>query len=299
MRRILLALLLLAPAPLAKAQQIAFTWDDLPAHSALPEGQSRIDIANAIVVAMKAAGLPPAYGFVNGIQTIREPLSTPVLTNWHAAGLPLGNHTWSHMNLDQNSVEAFEADLLKDEPLLRSTDPAGNWHWLRFPYLAEGDTPEKEAAIRAFLLARHYKIADVTLSFGDYAWNEPYARCVARHDTDAIAQLSLSYLAAADDDLTFRRAMAHTLFGHDIPYVLLMHVGALDSKLLPQLLALYKSRGASFITLQQAEQDPFYAPDTDLSLPATPDTLEGQLAARHLPFPPHQPMPANLQTLCR
>jgi hypothetical protein len=33
------------------AQQIAFTWDDVPAHSALPPGQTRTEIARAIIPA--------------------------------------------------------------------------------------------------------------------------------------------------------------------------------------------------------------------------------------------------------
>ena len=38
----------------AQAQQIAFTWDDLPAHSTLPPGETRVEIGRKIIVAMKA-----------------------------------------------------------------------------------------------------------------------------------------------------------------------------------------------------------------------------------------------------
>src|ERR1700748_125995 len=86
----------------AAAQQIAFTWDDLPSHSALPPGETRVEIGKKIVAAMKDAKMPPVYGFVNGARSEDEPLSMPMLKDWHAAGLSLGNHTWSHMNLNQN-----------------------------------------------------------------------------------------------------------------------------------------------------------------------------------------------------
>ena len=36
---------------------------------------------------MKEANLPPVYGFVNGIRTEEEPLSTPMLKEWRDAGL--------------------------------------------------------------------------------------------------------------------------------------------------------------------------------------------------------------------
>src|SRR5580698_3054718 len=120
--RLLLAsvFLLAASSICALAQQIAFTWDDLPSHSALPPGETRVGIGKKIISAMKDAHMPPVYGFVNGIHTEDEPLSTPMLKEWRDAGLPLGNHTWSHMNLNQRSVADWEADALKNEPVLQS-----------------------------------------------------------------------------------------------------------------------------------------------------------------------------------
>jgi peptidoglycan/xylan/chitin deacetylase (PgdA/CDA1 family) len=178
----------------ARAQQIAFTWDDLPAHSALPTGETRVGIGQKLIAAMREAHMPPAYGFVNGVQTEREPLSTPMLQEWRDAGLPLGNHTWSHMNLNQEPLADWQADVLKNEPILKKYMGDGDWHWLRFPYLAEGDTAEKRAATRKFLGERGYRIAAVTMSFGDYMYNEPYARCVAKNDSASITRLETSYL---------------------------------------------------------------------------------------------------------
>src|ERR1700729_3144994 len=102
------AVALIATVAPARAQQIAFTWDDLPAHSTLPPGETRVEIGRKLIAAMKEAKMPPVYGFVNGVRTVEEPLSTPMLANWRSAGLLLGNHTWSHMNLNQSSLEAWE-----------------------------------------------------------------------------------------------------------------------------------------------------------------------------------------------
>ena len=292
-------LILLALCTSAPAQQIAFTWDDLPAHSALPPGETRVDIGHKLIAAMKAAHMPPVYGFVNGVAIEREPASAPMLKDWRDAGLFLGNHTWSHMNLNTSSLADWEADLLKDEPTLEKSAGNSDWHWLRYPFLAEGDTPDKRAETRKFLAAHGYRIAAVTMSFGDYMWNEPYARCVAKNDTAAIAQLESSYLDAASHDADFGRAVAKTLLGHDIPYVLLMHVGAFDARMLPRLLDLYRSKGFTFITLKEAENDPFYASSVDPSLPDQPDTLEGALHARSIPFPPHPKPALDPNTLCR
>ena len=296
---LLSAFILAASCTSAHAQQIAFTWDDLPSHSALPPRETRVEIGRKIIAAMKDAKMPPAYGFVNGARTEDEPLSTPMLKEWRDAGLPLGNHTWSHMNLNQRSLADWEADVLKNEPLLQSYMGNADWHWIRFPYLAEGDTAEKRDAARKFLTEHGYKIAAVTMTFADYMYNEPYARCVAKNDQAGIAQLEKSYLDAADAYLSYSRAMSKALYGHDVPYVLLMHVGALDARLLPQLLQLYRQRGATFVSLKDAEKDPFYKNDLDLSLPATPDTLEQAMQARGLPLPARPHADLDVDAVCR
>ena len=284
---------------IARAQQIAFTWDDLPAHSALPTGQSRVEIGRAIVAAMKAEHMPAVYGFVNGVRTEQEPASAPMLAEWRASGEFVGNHTWSHGNLNQLSMEDFKTEVLKNEPLLQSLAGATGWHWLRYPNLAEGNTEEKKLQTRAFLAEHGYKIAGVTISFGDYLWNEPYARCLAKRDDGAVAQLESSYLEAADSTLTYTRAVSQALFGRDIPYVLLMHVGAMDARMLPRLLALYKQRGVTFVSLEQAEADPFYKNDLDLTLSPHPDTLEEAMRMKSLPLPTRPKPSVDLSTICK
>lgn len=282
----------------ASTRELALTFDDLPAHSTLPPGVTRLEVARGIISALKEAGAPKVYGFVNGIQQEREPDSAAVLPAWRKAGFPLANHTWSHLNLNTEPLEAWEADVVKDEPLLGTLMEQGDWRWLRFPFLAEGDTPDRRAASRAFLASRGYRIAQVTMSFGDYAFNEPYARCMARGDQAAVDRLERGYLQAAEDEIVRARSMSKALFDRDIPYVLLMHLGAFDARMLPRLLSLYRARGFSFVTLPAAERDPFYRPDLDLAGPASPDTLEAHMKARGLQPPPSQDL-SWLDGLCR
>ena len=291
-------LLTLSPAA-APAQEIAFTWDDLPSHGALPPGETRVEIGKKLISAMRVANIPPVYGFVNGIQTDREPLSSPMLQDWRDAGLLLGNHTWSHPNLNQLTLEDWEQDLVKNEPLLQRYMTNQDWRWLRYPYLAEGETKEKRSAVRQMVAKRGYKIAAVTMSFGDYMYNEPYARCVANNDSAGIALLETSYLAAASSAIEYSRAMSKALYGRDIPYVLLMHVGALDARLLPRLLQLYRGSGFSFIRLEDAEKDPFYKSALDPSLPGGPDSLEEAMQQRGLQLPPRVAPTVDVNSICK
>ena len=77
--------------------------------------------------------------------------------------------------------------------------------------------------------------------------SKPSARCVAKKDPAAIAQLEVSYLAAAEATIHYDRRMSKALYGRDIPYVLLMHMGGLDARMLQRLQMLYRDRGFSFI----------------------------------------------------
>src|SRR3546814_8372208 len=83
---------------------------------------------------------------------------------------------------DLNARAAWQADRLRDEAVIAPLMTDGDWHWLRYPYLAEGETPDKWQAARRFLAGHGYRIASVTMSFGDYAWAAPYARCVAAQE---------------------------------------------------------------------------------------------------------------------
>jgi peptidoglycan/xylan/chitin deacetylase (PgdA/CDA1 family) len=187
--------------------EVALTFDDLPSHGPLPPGMSRVDIAQSIIHALQAAQVPPTYGFVNAKKLGNDPLNHQVLQLWRDAGFPLANHTFTHMDLNANSVEDFEQDLLANEPTLRALMGDQDWHWLRFPYLREGDTSAKHQAIEAFLKEHKYRVAQVTLSFGDYDYNEPYARCDLKNDTTAIEQPKKSYLDGAAQNLSDGRKM--------------------------------------------------------------------------------------------
>jgi peptidoglycan-N-acetylglucosamine deacetylase len=243
-----------APAP---AREIAFTFDDLPVHAALPPGVTRLQVARDLIAALKAARVPQVYGFINGVQLDREPGSDAVLTAWRQAGLPLGSHGWAHLALSKLDGPGFESELVRNEPILAATMKGGDWHWFRYPFLDEADSdPALRAASRATLAARGYRIAAVTASFGDWAFNDPYARCMAKGDTAAIAEMESAYLTVAEASIRLSGETQQAQFGRTPPDILLMHIGAFDARMMPRLLALYRARGFRFVTLAKAAADP-------------------------------------------
>ena len=276
--------------------QIALTFDDLPAHGPLPPGGDRLAIARTIIAAL-AAQHAPAFGFLNAGVDAGYPDAPRVLAAWRAAGLPIGNHGFSHLDLGQVGAAAFLADVRRDDAPLAALGRGSDWHWFRYPFLSEGRDAATVAAVRGALRADGYRIAAVTMSFGDYAWNDAFARCAAKADTGAIAGLEASYLAAARAQALRSRQLAHGALGRDLPYVLLMHVGAFDARMLPRLLDLYRAMGFDFTTLPRAEADPFYAAAIDLSLAGPSPTLEAAAAAHGPAVPANAPLPGA--AICR
>jgi peptidoglycan/xylan/chitin deacetylase (PgdA/CDA1 family) len=283
----------------AHAQQMAITFDDLPAHGDKPAKITRLEIADSILDTIRREKLPPVYGFINGTRVKEDPSFDSVLAAWRHAGQPLGNHTFTHLDLNAATPEQFEEDIQKNEPLLEKHMAGQDWRWLRYPYLNEGETVEKRRAVRTWLTAHHYKVAEVSMDFGDYLWNSPYARCVAKDDTAAIQRLHDSYLVAADRSLALYRELSRTVYGRDIRYVLLLHVGAFDAKMFPDLLALYRSRGVTFISLPQAIRDPAYATDPDVGRKGGGSIQYLMMEKRHIAIPPSILPTAELDQTCR
>jgi peptidoglycan/xylan/chitin deacetylase (PgdA/CDA1 family) len=235
---------------------------------------------------------------VNGKWTETQPETLGALKAWRSAGLPLGNHLRSHPNLNDTPLPDYLQDLARNEPLLQALEPNGDWRWLRYPFLAEGDDPAKRDAVRQYLSGHGYKIAAVTMDFGDWQWTGPYARCVAAHDERGVTELKRLYLDAARESVGFYRALSKSLYGRDIPYVLLMHIGALDSHMLPQLLAMYRRAGFRFVSLPEAERDPAYRDQVDPSRQAQPRGLEGKALARGIPLPQRTNYGPLLEKIC-
>jgi peptidoglycan/xylan/chitin deacetylase (PgdA/CDA1 family) len=298
-----LTIIISSTIPSAAGQQraeVAVTVDDLPVHGDLPSTTTRSEIAKKMIEAFKAKGVPGVYGFVNAKNIGGDAEKAGVLKMWADSGFALGNHTYSHIDLNASSVQDFEDEIVANEAVLKGLMDTGAWHWFRYPFLHEGDTLEKRHAVRKYLAEHGYKVAQVTLDFSDYTWNNPYARCVAKQDAQAIEWLKSTYLSTAKEDIALDRKLSMMLFGRDIKYVLLLHIGALDSIMLPDLLDLFKKQGFDFISLEEAQKDPAYQSDPDAALKFGGTLLEQLTEARHLNYPPHRERPMDkLDAICR
>jgi hypothetical protein len=116
----------------------------------------------------------------------------------------------------------------------------------------------------------------------------------------SIGWLKESYLRRAAESLSAGQEAAKLLYGRDVAHVMLLHVGAFQTVMLPRLLELLEKRGFRLVTLPEAESDPAYAVDPGVASPSGATLFDQMAAARHLALPrtADDPM-ARLERLCR
>jgi peptidoglycan-N-acetylglucosamine deacetylase len=272
--------------------EVAVTVDDLPRHGQSIPGVSRVDIHKQLLAVLKRHHVPGVYGFVVGSELLSNPEDADALRAWLDAGFPLGNHTYTHVDAAKVSPEDFLAQVVANESVLTAfmgEAQTKTWKVLRYPYLHEGADLAGRALIRHVLLTHGYRIAEVTIDFEDWAWNNPYARCLAKGSVRAVEVLEASYLDAALAQLRWSDDTARRLFGAPIPHVLLLHVGAFDAHMAEKLLTAYEEAGVKWVTLDKALEDPVYREE-----PRQPRSVRGPLLFQVLrarewrgyPYPP-------------
>ena len=290
--------------PAARGFDIAITVDDLSAHGSLPPGMAWPGVAERYLATLKAHRVPEAYGFVNALRLKDAPGSEPVLDIWRKAGYPLGNHTYSHLGLSQAaSLQAWEDNVKQGEAPIAARMAGADWRVLRYPFLDAGNgaaaDPGRHDAAQAWLKQQGYRIADVSVSFDDWAYTDTYARCLAKHDTAAIDTMKRDYLIRVDAAIARMKALSEAVYGRQIPEVLLTHMGAWSAATLPEVMARLDAAGAHYVTLAQAQMDAAYRA-------GGPQAANGTLPERvamekHVDTAalPQVPPVGQLDTMCR
>lgn len=209
----------------------------------------------------------PAIGFVNEkkVQSIGDALGGRILGDWIQHGHDLGNHLYSHPDLNNLTVEQFQDELISGEatfgPMLAAQGKSPRY--LRFPFNHTGDTKEKHDAVAAFLARRGYRVAACTIDTSDYVFSSAYERMLARKDEDSAEKLRAEYLAYTAIEIDYYTQLHKTIFGREIPHVMVLHANLLNAELMDQVLKIFEDKHYRFVTLDAAQADRAYStPDT-------------------------------------
>ncbi len=237
---------------------VAVTVDDLPILGDPAKGQTFLSIAQAHLAAFNTHQVPEAYGFVNakGVESATD--GVPVLDAWRKAGHPLGNHTYSHLNLlAAPSLAAWKADVEAGEAVVAARMTGLDWRWLRFPFLSLDG--ERRAPTIKYLRERGYRIADTSLSFSDWRYTDAFVRCAANDDRAAIEAMKRQYFRTVEQTIGMMKASSRRVYGRVIPQVLLIHINGWSAETLPEVLRRLTHAGGRFVRLAHVHADPAYA----------------------------------------
>jgi peptidoglycan/xylan/chitin deacetylase (PgdA/CDA1 family) len=238
----------------SSAPHIAFTFDDPTTEGGANLGWKEV---NERILGTLATQKIRAVLFVCG-KRVDTDAGRQLISAWDRAGHGIGNHSFSHLNFNSESVglNAFESDALKNEPLIR-----GYRHFIplfRFPFFKEGDTAEKRDGMRSFLRQHGYTSGRATVDTSDWAIN---ARLDKRAKTDIAANLAPYrdfFLQHIWERAQFYDLLAQRALGRHLRHTVLLHHNTLNALFLDDLIAMFLSKGWRPVDAALAYEDHVY-----------------------------------------
>ena len=282
-----------AVSPAARSAQpagrsMAITFDDLPKSNGVADIAGARRTTESILRVLKAHKAP-AVAFVNegklydGPEIVADRVA--LLKAWVDAGIPLGNHTYSHIDINDVPLQKYQDDVVRGERtytrLMRGV--RGAERWFRHPFTHTGPTEEIKAGLEKFLAARGYRVAPFTIENSDWIFSAAYAKAKASGDEALMTRVRDAYLAYNDTMLQWDETLAREAFGRDIPQILLIHSNELHTDALDALLTKIEKRGYTWVTLGEAMKDAAYKTPDEFVGTSGPSWLHRWRVAKKLP----------------
>ena len=264
MKSLILVCLLAASVASGQTKQLCVTVDDLPvvAYGISDTRYQREIVANLTRGLAKAGA--PAIGFVNE-QKLRDstglsPFRVSLLEQWLDAGLDLGNHTYSHPDINKITCVEYFADIVRGETVTKQLlqRRGKSLRYFRHPFLYLGSTKDVADSLSTFLAGRNYVTAPVTIDNDDYMFAAMYHRAYERRDTVDAKKIGREYIAYLEKKLQYYEQESMKLFGRPIAQVLLIHASRLNADHIGQLLSMITKNGYTFADLAAVLKDEAY-----------------------------------------
>jgi peptidoglycan/xylan/chitin deacetylase (PgdA/CDA1 family) len=240
------------------SRYVAFTFDDLP--STL--GYAPYVIQNITEKLMRHH--VPAIGFVNESKLYTDgrvdKAKVAWLEQWLNSNLELGNHSYSHIAIDNVPLSAYKADILKGEKITKQllSERGKTLNYYRHTQLHTGPTPEAKKDLEKFLTVNGYTVAPVTIDNNDYIFANLYEKAKEKKDTAMMNYVGVEYLKYMEMVVKHFEQVSMDFLGYEVKQTLLLHANALNADYLDDLIQLFQKRNYSFISLDDALKDPAY-----------------------------------------
>ena len=244
-------------------RQVAVTLDDLPAGMADRLPAADITAMTTKLLTTLRDQKIPVVGFVNEKKLYKPgevDQRIKVLQMWLDYGFELGNHTYSHMSLNQSELKNWEEDVVRGESVTRILleQHKMKLRYFRHPYLDTGRDLETRRKAEEFLSQRGYRIAPITLDGWDWMFAGLYEDAKKRNDTAMQDKIAKEYLAYHDAVFSFMEQLSVKIVGYEPRQILLLHASDLEADHIGELLDVLRKHGYRFISLGDALSDLVY-----------------------------------------
>lgn len=266
-----LALVLSRPPIFAQSpvqRSVAITIDDLPAASANSMTGAEIDEMTVKLLSTLREQKIPAVGFVNERKLYKDgefDARIKALSMWLDGGFELGNHTFSHLSLNNSTLQAWEEEVVRGETVTRylQSQHHQKMRYFRHPYLDVGRDLQTRRSAEEFLAQRGYRIAPVTMDAWDWMFARVYEDARKRADSALQQQIVSAYLSYTTAVFDYFEKFSKDLLGYEPKQILLLHGNWLEADHIGELVELLRKRGYQFVTLQDALGDSAYSLPND------------------------------------
>ena len=237
------------------------TVDDLPlASSGLHRDPTDRERITGDLLAVLAKHGIRAVGLVTW-RNVRGPEDSRNLEQWLDSGHELGNHSWGHLDYTATDSTAYIADVERGRRQLvdllerRGRRP----RFFRFPYLREGDTPEKLAAMRRYLERSGQRNLPVTLDTQDWSFESGWVESKRSGDDAALDSIASAYQAQLRLEVIDQERRGDRLLGRTAPQILLLHANAVGAAQWDAFFSWLEHTGHRFATADEVLADSAFA----------------------------------------
>jgi peptidoglycan/xylan/chitin deacetylase (PgdA/CDA1 family) len=180
-----------------------------------------------------------------------------LIAAWDGQGHLICNHSYSHLNFNRSvTLEEFESDALKNEPLIRSCT---NFAFLfRYPFFKEGDTVAKRDGMRSFLHEHGYRIGRATIDASDWAIDARLGRRVQASPNADLSGYRTFFLQHIWERAQFYESLALQLSSEPVRHTVLLHHNALNAHFVGDLIAMFIENGWKPVDAEYAYRDAIY-----------------------------------------
>lgn len=238
----------------ALSKEIALSFDDAPMGTSKHfESNARTD---ELIRKLKVLNVPPVIIFA--LPCNRKDFTSVInqLKKYKDAGNFIGNHSCSHLNVDEVGEDVFLKDVETADRLLGPI--LSDQKIFRFPYLHEGKEEKVRNEVRAWLRKNKYRNGMVSIDTDDYIFSSKInqAKNLEKNiDYKKVEALFVDHLIGAAE---FYDDLAIKTLGYSPKHVILLHEMDVTVMFIDSLVNELRKRGWKIISVKEAYQDKLY-----------------------------------------